>query len=34
MSQTGTVEVENGTLWYEVAGEGPAVVLIHPGLMD
>jgi 3-oxoadipate enol-lactonase len=30
----GTVEVERGTLWFEVAGDGPAVALIHPGLWD
>jgi 3-oxoadipate enol-lactonase len=29
-----TVEVERGTLWFEVAGDGPAVALIHPGLWD
>ena len=26
------VEVDGGTLFAEVAGSGPAVVLIHPGL--
>lgn len=28
------VEVNGGTLEYEVAGEGPAVVFLHPGLWD
>ena len=28
------VEVDGGTLFAEVAGSGPAVVLIHPGLWD
>jgi len=28
------VEVDGGRLWVEVAGEGDAVVLIHPGLWD
>jgi pimeloyl-ACP methyl ester carboxylesterase len=30
----GRAPVEGGTLHYEVAGEGPGVVLIHPGLWD
>ncbi|HEX4961735.1 MAG TPA: alpha/beta fold hydrolase [Thermoanaerobaculia bacterium] len=30
---TGMVEVSNGKLWYEVRGEGPAVVLLHDGLL-
>jgi 3-oxoadipate enol-lactonase len=34
VSQLGAVDVEHGTLWYEGAGDGPAVVLIHPGLWD
>jgi 3-oxoadipate enol-lactonase len=34
MRREGTVEVERGTLWFEVAGDGPAVALIHPGLWD
>jgi 3-oxoadipate enol-lactonase len=34
MSPIGNAAVENGTLWYEAAGEGPAVILIHPGLWD
>ena len=32
--RTGTVDVADGSLYYEVAGEGPAVTLIHPGLWD
>jgi pimeloyl-ACP methyl ester carboxylesterase len=32
--ETGFVDVENGRVWYEVAGDGPAVVLLHPGLWD
>jgi pimeloyl-ACP methyl ester carboxylesterase len=31
---TGFVDVPGGRLQYEVAGEGPAVTLIHPGLWD
>ena len=30
----GYVPVEGGRLWYERAGEGFPVVLIHPGLWD
>jgi pimeloyl-ACP methyl ester carboxylesterase len=30
---TGLIEVPNGKLWYEVRGEGPAVVLLHDGLL-
>jgi pimeloyl-ACP methyl ester carboxylesterase len=30
----GLVEVNGGTLEYEVAGEGPGVVFLHPGLWD
>jgi 3-oxoadipate enol-lactonase len=30
----GMVDVEGGRLWFEVAGEGPDVILIHPGLWD
>ncbi len=30
----GTVDLDGGTLSYETAGEGPPVVLIHPGLWD
>src|SRR6266480_2049232 len=33
-SAHGFLEVENGRLYFEVAGEGPAVVLIHAGLWD
>ena len=32
--RTGSVDVPGGSLHYEVAGEGPAVTLIHPGLWD
>jgi pimeloyl-ACP methyl ester carboxylesterase len=28
------VEVDGGRLFFEVAGDGPAVVLLHPGLWD
>jgi alpha-beta hydrolase superfamily lysophospholipase len=31
---TGFAEVENGKLYYEIAGDGPAVVLIHGGQLD
>ena len=34
MTQRGFVEVAGGRLHYEVAGDGPAVTLIHPGLWD
>src|SRR5438445_8825693 len=30
----GFVDVEGGRLFYEEAGSGPAVVLVHPGLWD
>jgi len=30
----GTVEFEDGRLAYEVAGEGPTVTFLHPGLWD
>jgi pimeloyl-ACP methyl ester carboxylesterase len=30
----GHVEIDAGRLWYEIAGEGPTVVLIHSGLAD
>ncbi|MFI9046277.1 alpha/beta fold hydrolase [Streptomyces sp. NPDC053427] len=30
----GTVPVEDGELFYETAGEGPAVVLLHGGMLD
>jgi pimeloyl-ACP methyl ester carboxylesterase len=30
----GRVEVDGGSLWYEVVGEGPTVVLVHSGLAD
>lgn len=32
--RSGTIDVYGGSLYYEVAGEGPAVTLIHPGLWD
>ncbi len=31
---SGTVPAESGRLYYERAGRGPAVMLIHPGLWD
>lgn len=33
-TQSGTVEVNGTRLYYETAGEGPAVVLVHGGLVD
>lgn len=33
-SRTGTASVANGTVEYEVLGSGPAVILIHGGLVD
>src|SRR5262249_28757315 len=32
--QSWTAEVNGTTLYYETAGEGPAIVLIHGGLVD
>jgi pimeloyl-ACP methyl ester carboxylesterase len=32
--RTGSVDVPGGSLYYDVAGEGPAITLIHPGLWD
>ena len=32
--RTGSVDVSGGSLYFEVAGEGPAITLIHPGLWD
>jgi pimeloyl-ACP methyl ester carboxylesterase len=32
--QMGSLEVPGGSLFYEMAGEGPVVTLIHPGLWD
>ncbi|HJR18547.1 MAG TPA: alpha/beta hydrolase, partial [Actinomycetota bacterium] len=32
--ETGFVPVDGGRLWYEVAGEGAPVVLLHGGLWD
>lgn len=34
MTQTGTVNVDNGKLWYEIGGEGDTLVLIHAGIVD
>jgi len=34
MTPSRFVEVEGGRLFYEVAGEGPGVVFVHPGLWD
>ena len=31
---TGTTEIDGGKLYYEVMGEGPALVLIHGGGVD
>ncbi|MDB5074996.1 MAG: alpha/beta fold hydrolase [Chloroflexi bacterium] len=33
-SETGFVEVDGAPIFYEVAGEGPALVLIHEGIAD
>jgi pimeloyl-ACP methyl ester carboxylesterase len=32
-SATGYVQVPGGKLWYEAKGEGPALVLLHDGLL-
>jgi 3-oxoadipate enol-lactonase len=32
--RSGSVDLSEGSLYYEVAGEGPVVTLIHPGLWD
>lgn len=32
--ETGTAPVDEGELYYEVAGEGPALVLLHEGMLD
>ena len=29
-----TLQLDNGSLFYETAGDGPAVILLHDGLMD
>lgn len=34
MGETASVDDEGGSLEYEVAGTGPAVVFLHPGLWD
>jgi pimeloyl-ACP methyl ester carboxylesterase len=33
-TQSGTAEVNGTRLYYETAGEGPAIVLVHGGLVD
>ncbi len=33
-ASTGSVDVPGGSLYFEAAGEGPAVTMIHPGLWD
>jgi pimeloyl-ACP methyl ester carboxylesterase len=33
-TETGILQTEGGPLYYEVAGSGPAVVLIHAGIAD
>jgi 3-oxoadipate enol-lactonase len=33
-AEQGTLQTEGGPLYYEVAGSGPAVVLIHAGIAD
>jgi 3-oxoadipate enol-lactonase len=30
----GFVDVEDGRLWFETAGDGPSIVFLHPGLWD
>lgn len=30
----GFVDVEDGRLWFETAGDGPAIAFLHPGLWD
>ena len=32
--RSGSFDLPDGSLYYEVAGDGPAVTLIHPGLWD
>ncbi|MGZ5300141.1 MAG: alpha/beta fold hydrolase, partial [Actinomycetota bacterium] len=32
--RSGSFDLPDGSLYYEVAGEGPVVTLIHPGLWD
>ncbi len=32
--RSGTFDLPDGSLYYEIAGEGPMVTLIHPGLWD
>lgn len=33
-ARSGTFDLPGGSLYYEIAGEGPVVTLIHPGLWD
>ncbi|MDQ6884536.1 MAG: alpha/beta fold hydrolase [Candidatus Dormibacteraeota bacterium] len=33
-ARSGFAEVDGGKLWYEVAGQGPPLVLIHSGITD
>src|SRR5512146_125874 len=33
-SKTGFVEVDGANLYYEIAGEGPDIVLVHAGFVD
>ena len=32
--QTGTAPIEGADLYYEIAGEGPSLVLAHAGFVD
>lgn len=32
--ETGTAPVTDGELYYEAAGRGPALVLLHGGMLD
>jgi pimeloyl-ACP methyl ester carboxylesterase len=32
--RSGTFDLPDGSLYYEIAGDGPAVTLVHPGLWD
>ena len=32
--RSGSFDLPDGSLYYEIAGEGPVVTLIHPGLWD
>ena len=33
-TRTGTLDIPGGRLAYDVAGDGPALVLIHAGIAD